>query len=289
MDYPIIDYLSISVPQPNLMKQWEISYDQQIPFYVDERTWTLSKMLADQVNFRELPKGGIFKRHIQFTDIGVNYFEGHNSVSLVQIAGKGCSILREQGVLSDVLLDWNDRLTRLDIAVDIECDITPDDFALTRKQNRFKISERHDKGSGLTTYVGSPDSDRFARVYRYNPPDPRHNKLRVEYELCDEQAKLIAKRIIETDILHVAEELGNTFGWLHEVYVPSSAVSKSPTPRRNSAKGGTIHWLYKQVLPSLRKIAEMGELETLIGFDRAIRAIIDERTSETEIKNNGNA
>lgn len=280
MEFPIVDYISISVPTPNLLKQLEISGEYNIPFDLDDRTYSLAELLCNQVNWREFPAKGIFKRHVQFLDIGVNYFEGHDTVSLVQFSGEGCEYLRNEGVLENVLLDWNDRFTRLDIAVDILCDVTPEDFTLTRSAPRFKLTERYDKNSGTTYYVGSRQSDRFARVYRYNHPHPRSDKLRIEYQLSDDQAKLISKRIIETSILQCATELGNTFGWLHKVYVPSLALGKAPSSRKPTGKGGTVFWLHHQVTPALRKIAEMGDIETLIGFESALKAIINEYYSE---------
>lgn len=276
LHFPKIDYLSISIPQPRLMAQWDLSVEHNTPFEVDDRTWRLSELIGRQTDWREFQRGGIFQRQIQFVHSGFSYFDGTGNTSLVQFSGEGCEYLRSEGILEDVCRDWYDRVTRLDIAIDITCDTTPEDFVFNRRQNRFKPSEWHDKESGTTFYVGSRTSDRFARVYRYRVPHPRSNELRVEYQLCDEQAKLTLARINETDILQVTKELGNTFGWLHPVYVQDNEFGKAPTSPRASTKGNTIFWLHKQVLPALRKSAEKGDLRTLIDFDSAVRAIIDE-------------
>lgn len=285
MEFPIVDYISISIPTPKLLTQWDLSYEQQIPFHVDDRTMRLSNLLSELGNWREYRKGGIFTRQISFINQGFNYFEGDGNTSLLQISGQGCDYLRSLGILDEILGDWHDRLTRLDVAIDFICDISPEEFAYAKASPRFKISEFHLKESGITYYVGSRGSDRFARVYRYNPPHPRSNKLRLEYQLSDEQAKLASKHILEDGILYFTEKLGNTFGWTHEIYIPNRALGKAPSSGRKNTQGKTVYWLYKQVLPAIRKCAEAGDLDTLIAFESSIRSIIDEyTTSERDTK-----
>lgn len=277
MHEPIIDYISISIPYPKLLESYALHFDYDHAFYSDDRTFDIAEYLAAQTNFQEMSGKSVFDRRIQFPDIGCMYWEGNKSnVSLLQITGHGCEILREKGILNNVLHAWQDRLTRIDIATDITCDIDPEDFAYAHTNARFKVTQFIDKISGITYYVGSKDSDRYARVYRYRSPHPRSGQLRLEYQLSDKQAKFVAARICETSLLQVSDELGNTFGWSHPVYVQSLHDEKIPSAPRPETKGNTVFWLYKQVLPALRKSAEKGDLETLIAFESSLKAIIDE-------------
>lgn len=276
MEAPIIDYLSISVPIPNLLTQWDISYKEDIPFYVDDRTWRLSEYLVRQENWREHPKNGIFKRHIQFLDIGVNYFDGHNSVSLIQFSGKGMEVLRNDDSDFQLLTDWQDRLTRLDIATDIICDIEPEDIAKCRGASRLKDGGHHPSDTGTTWYIGSRKSDRFARVYRYDPPLPRSDRVRIEFQLNDEQAKHAAKNILDTDIFSYRNALFSLAGFNHPVLGDQKKTPRATSAPRLASKGGTVHWLHKAVLPAIRKIAENRDTEVLIAFESQLRAILDE-------------
>lgn len=276
MEAPIIDYLSISVPIPNLLTQWDISYNENIPFYVDDRTWRLSEYLIRQQNWREHPKNGIFKRHIQFMDIGVNYFDGHNTVSLIQFSGKGMENLRDDNSDIQLLSDWHDRLTRLDVATDIICDAPAEDFARMRRPSRFKDGGHHPSDTGTTWYVGSRKSDRFARVYRYDPPLPRSDRVRIEFQLNDEQAKHGAKIILNSTLDAFRDGLFEAAGFNHPLLSNKTGSDKATSAPRLASKGGTVHWLHKAVLPAIRKIAENGDTEVLIAFESQLRAIFDE-------------
>lgn len=273
----IVDYFSFSIPTPRLLAQWDMSHEQSIPFDVDERSGGIAWLLASQTNYFEIGRNSVFDRGFRFPDIGCTYYDGHKSnVSLVQFSGAGCAWMRETGNEQLLLNDWHNRCTRLDIALDIECDDTPEDFVYRASNNRFKVTQHFETQSGATWYRGSRDSDRYARVYRYNAPHPRHRHLRIEYQLSDEQAKLAAKMCVDEGTDSVGDKLGVLFGWTSPCFLQSASAQKLPSSPRSETRGNTVFWLHKQVLPALRKSAEKGDLETLIAFERSVRAIIDE-------------
>lgn len=273
----IVDYFSFSIPTPRLLAQWDIAAEHNTPFDVDERTGGIGWLLASQSNWTEIQKSGIFDRGIRFPDIGVSYFDGHKShVSLVQVSGSGCAWFREEDHLETLINDWTDRCTRIDIALDIETDVEPEIFAKSKSNGRFKPSQHIERSSGITWYVGSRESDRHARVYRYNPPHPRHDKLRVEYQLADEQAKLASQILNLEGVDALGDKLSSLFGWNHPCFLATTNAPRLPSSKRPETKGNTIFWLYKQVLPALKKSAEKGDIETLIAFESSVRAIIDE-------------
>lgn len=273
----IIDYFSFSVPIPKLMTQWHLSGDGTMPFYPDEKTGGLCWLLARQENWHEAGKFGVFDKGIRFPDIGATYYEGEKStVSLVQFSGEGCEWLRRTSNISQMVTDWHDRCTRIDVALDYTTDVEPYDFISMATNTRFKISQHIERQSGVTWYRGSRESDRFARVYRYRSPHPRSGNLRLEYQLRNKEAKQAAKSIVDEGVDTYGNNMGRTFGWSHPLALENTKGERVHSAPRPETKGNTVFWLYKQVLPALRKSAEKGDLETLIAFEGSLRAIIDE-------------
>lgn len=285
MHEPIVDYFSFSIPTPRLLTNFNLSFDYDVAFHSDDRTYDLATFLASQTDWTKTPARGKYDSGVFFPDVGVAYFEGATAeTSFVQITGQGCEVLRKQGLLNDVLRTWMDRATRIDVAADFTCDVEPEDFAYAHSNERFKITQFIDKNSGITYYVGSRSSDRFFRVYRYRSPSPRCGELRVEAQFSGKQAKYATASVLETSVLEVFAAIGNTVGWNHPVYVSGLSHEKMRSAPRPTTKGNTIFWLYKAVLPSLRKQAEKGDLDTLIAFESSLRAIIDEYQSEKEYR-----
>lgn len=286
----IVDYFSFSVTVPKLMTQWHLSEDGTIPFFTDERTNALCWLIASQTDWHEAGKFGCFDKGIRFPEIGLTYYEGEKSnVSLIQLSGSGCEHFREKDLLSTIIGDWRDRCTRIDIALDYETDVEPQDFIQRASNNRFKISQHIERESGATWYRGSRESSRFARVYRYRSPHPRSGFLRCEYQLRDKEAKSTAESVYATGVDATGRRLHATFGWTHSIALDIPETPKLRSVPRPETKGNTVFWLYKQVLPALRKSAEKGDLETLIAFESSLRAIIDEYQVIREDKQNGMA
>lgn len=275
---PIIDYVSISVPIPLLLSQTAIHINEGTPFSVDRRVKRLVNLITSDHTAIETKRAGVFNRMIHSEKFGFTYMDGqHSSVSVVQISGQGCSYLRDKGWLQNVLQDWHDRLTRLDIAIDFKTDTLPEPFARSRSSKRFDNGGHERSDDGETWYVGRRTSARHARVYRYNAPHPRSDYLRLEYELHDKAAKDAGKAILEHSILEVARSLGAKFGWFHEAYtLDIDNTIKLPSLARVS-QGKTERWVHKAVKPALEKLARSGKLQFLIDFRAWLDAIIDER------------
>lgn len=274
---PIIDYMSISVPTKKLWTQFHSHIADGDQFTPDKRTRKLLNLLLSSRHFIESEMRGIWNKHIQFHDLGINYFEGEiNNVSLIQISGEGCRNLEAQGYLINVLSDWHDRFTRYDIAVDIACDTNPEVFARSRSNNRFKSGGHIRSSRGETWYVGGKHSDRHARVYRYNDHPTRPDYLRIEYELHDGEAIAAAKGSLELGVPEMGLRLGATFGWTHPSYNSPSDVEKTKSVPREPGAGKTEHWIHKSVKPAIEKLAKNGKIQFLIAFESWLHAIIEE-------------
>ena len=177
----------------------------------------------------------------------------------VEISGQGCEKLIAANLLHQVLARCHDRLTRIDIASDIETNCAPSDFVAVVNHDRMRTSGHVISDTGETCYVGSQKSDRYARVYRYNEPHPRSHLLRVEHVFRRDYAKMVGEKCITNDLTVIAQSAGEAFGWSHNVWntgtdnsVDISVVKAEPT------MGGTVFWLIKSVAPAFQRLVEQG-------------------------------
>lgn len=199
----------------------------------------------------------------QREDAGVMIF-AHQKLphSLVEVGGKGLDTLGSLDAELALLKSVAHRLTRVDIACDIFTEVRPDEFAGQRDEGRFKAWSEAVSESGHTVYIGSKSSDRYARVYRYNPPHPRHQFLRVEHVLKAEQARVAAAQIDEVGIEAFVALIGNTFGWKHELWQPSVNTDEAAAAwRPERRQGKTVAWVYGSVLPCIARLHDEGALD----------------------------
>lgn len=277
---PIIDYFSFSIPVPLLFRQYQTHINEGYPFDAERRIKRLVNFMTSTPDAVESKSSGRFNRMLHSEKLGWTYFDGAKAdVSLFQISGTGCNYLRSEGRLDNVLSDWHDRVTRIDIAVDIETSCSVEGFARARSNQRFDNGGHERSASGETWYVGGYDSDRFSRVYRYNPPHPRSSFLRIEYVHRSKQAKHVLKSVLELGVFEVAVRLGNTFGWLHEDYDLPSTMEKQRSAPTLKTFSNTQRWFLKTVIPAAEKMARRGELQFLIDIENRLRAIIDENAN----------
>ena len=186
---------------------------------------------------------------------------------LVEVGGIGMDTLGGVEAEIEIAREVAPRLTRIDIAVDIFCDVQPDAFCSLRDGKRFKSWGEQKSESGHTIYVGSRTSDRYARVYRYYEPHPRHQFLRVEHVLKAEQAKAAVAQIHAEGLDAFVAMLGNTFGWTHPIWTPESdtdAAVKAWRPERRAGK--TVMWLHSQVVPAIVKLHREGVIDARVLF-----------------------
>jgi len=197
------------------------------------------------------------------------------SHALVDITGQACERLETSGALEAVLQTCWMRVTRVDVATDIETETTPDDFAGSLTSKRFKAAGQQISEDGHTIYVGSRKSERYCKVYRYNPPHPRAHLLRVEVTLKNENAKLAAAALNETPTSLYAAQLGNVYGWTHPDWKPDHITDEKPaTHVAERAEGKTIFWLNDTVAPLLARMHREGVIDVQSWFaDNVLRKI----------------
>jgi len=191
------------------------------------------------------------------------YYSTKLDTVLIEITGRGCDYLREIGRLDDVLDIGGERLTRIDLAVDIKCDVMPIEFTEQAVSGRFKSNGIQRSDSGETVYIGSRKSERYARVYRYFKPHPRHEYLRCEFVYRKKNAKIFYNQYKATsgNLKGLALGSGNVYGFEHPAWDLSGddIDIKSYTPERRQGK--TLAWLVSQVAPAFKKLVDEGVIE----------------------------
>lgn len=201
-------------------------------------------------------------------ETGITFFASPNLTHCcVEISGSGCERLIEMELLNDVLRFVQDRVTRIDIATDIDTDVRPCDFVRELTHKRMRASGMQRSSTGETEYVGSQKSERYARVYRYNPPHPRSHLLRIEHVFRKEYAKRVAQACIEADTTSVANAAGIAFGWGHAIWQPKVAVHLDISVHTGSkSDNNTVYWLVNSCAPAFKKLVEKGVLPDPVSF-----------------------
>lgn len=198
----------------------------------------------------------------ELTDAGISlYASPALSHCCIEISGSGCERLIRLNATMDVIKAVSDRCTRIDIACDIETETSPIDFVEAVTHERMRASGTQISETGITCYVGSQKSDRYARVYRYSKPHPRSHLLRVEHVFRKDYAKSIAEACVSSDLGGVANYAAKVFGWGHPDWQTDTIVmvdSGIVSPSRKA--GNTIHWLITSASPAFRKAVKAGDI-----------------------------
>jgi len=203
-------------------------------------------------------------------DSGISIYASPNLThSTVEISGRGCEKLIELGVIGSILGRCHERITRIDVATDIETDTLPSEFVKVLSHERMRASGYQHSVTGETNYVGSKKSDRYARVYRYFPPHPRSNLLRIEHVFRREYAKVVAQSLLDNSLESVAAAAGKAFGWAHIDWKPDATehadISITAAERGQSS---TVRWLLTSCAPAFKRLVADGTIRDAEEFLR---------------------
>lgn len=193
---------------------------------------------------------------------GISLFGSPNLThATVEISGGGCEQLIKAGQMQQILAGSMERITRIDVACDIETATMPVDFTAILSHERMRSNGIINSETGQTCYVGSKQSERFARVYRYFAPHPRAHLLRVEHVFRRDYAKQVARSIVANSVSEVGISCGAAFGWAHRDwdvaadFTPDISIT---SPEKNAGK--TISWLVRSVAPAIRRLVTDGTI-----------------------------
>jgi len=199
-------------------------------------------------------------RH-QTTDVTLS-FGSVNLHVFVELAGKACANFDSRDLLEPLIAQTADRSTRIDFAIDIKTSTKPIDFITVRKGKAFKSSGSRYSESGETEYLGSRSAERMARVYRYYPPHPRSDFLRVETEYKGNAAKVFSDVLARDGLEKTALAAHLPFGWQHADFKPAdTSISRITVPYTRPQNASTVRWLYSDVITSLRRATREGLID----------------------------
>lgn len=203
--------------------------------------------------------------------IGARYFAGHASAPpLLELGGAACDFLQKKGQLLPLIERNIDGVTRIDLAGDITTDLRPAEFLAFGRSPRHQSAGRAVSATGETEYIGSPTSDRRCRVYRYAPPHPRCDALRVEAVLRRELAKSAALELSSRPIADVWTEALQPFSFKCPLWrQPSSSLSPRETLRNEPTAAGRLRWLEKQIRPAVIEAHKAGLIDLRVWLEFA--------------------
>lgn len=200
-------------------------------------------------------------------DNDVQFYSGTSmDNSLCELSGKVCATLRTAGLFDSVMTCAVDRTTRVDIAIDIP-NADPDEIIKMGYSERFRTHSRIGSDTGVTHYVGSPKSERYARVYRYAEPHPRAGLCRIELVHRKRYAKIAAKAIVTDGAINAGLSALKAYQFQHSL-VPTTGDMALPTVAIIKGDQKTLRWLIAQVSPAFRRLVANGTIENPEAFFR---------------------
>lgn len=189
---------------------------------------------------------------------------GSNTLTaLYELSGRFFTNLKTLEQVQNLLAPIADRVSRLDVAIDMETDARPADFANTRTKAKSSTVGFMSSATGETVYIGSQKSDRYCRIYRYEEPHPRAALLRFEVVYRRGYAKSLAQTILEaTNWSQIAVSVENPYSFKHKSWQPGEETSlKIALPITTRDEDKTITWLYNTVAPALARMMTTGALD----------------------------
>ena len=207
----------------------------------------------------EAPKRAPYSNAVRNEEHGIVAFFGGQSHVLIEIQGKGCSLLETDGELLRIATHFVDSVSRLDLAIDFS-GMSIGEFVESMSNGRFKSSAHMKSESGETAYIGARKSDRYTRVYMYNEPHPRANEPRCEFVMRKHYAKQAVRYWAQYGKMDLAQMCNNTYKFeaLPEM---SKMTEKLPSIKRDKSNDKRVHWLIKQVAPAVQKLLREGEID----------------------------
>jgi len=182
-----------------------------------------------------------------------------------EVSGSFCFANAEH--MPAILRAFAGQFSRLDVAVDMDCAVTPLQFEAAIAGGQVSTRSQFVSATGQTVYRGSRTSERYARIYRYNPPHPRAHLLRAEFQLKHGYANKLAEAITEGETLDdLAGGLGVHFGFAHKCW-PHGDNPVVLHVQSHAHSGATVYWLTATVAPLLRRLQAEGKLDTVRWFE----------------------
>jgi hypothetical protein len=262
-----IDWLSFTAPLPDRKRNITLGAEIDLATRIFDK-YPMLDYLRGNYRHHNGAEGLIlakarfpYKNSLKNTDNSLRlFFDRDHDHVLAEISGQGCQQLYREGNLNFLLRLAEQRLTRIDLAYDVRCDHDPETVYKEIPDTKFRSSGSQISDTGKTVYVGSRKSQRYARIYRYAFPHPRHDLLRFEMVFRKEQAKYVGGSVLQQGLEATIRSAGAVFGFDNcEVWQLESAKGITAyRPERGRAK--SERWFYSQVVPAIRRMISEGIL-----------------------------
>lgn len=190
-------------------------------------------------------------------------FTGHPvSPPFVELTGSMLDRLREHVGDPELVCLVAEYVTRLDLCVDLESDMTPTEFVASMTTKRDYRRDSVKSRDGLTEYIGSPKSERMCRVYRYSDPHPRSKLLRVEVQLRGTTAKHYAQIVAEKGAKAALLDATAVYSFNNPLWrQPEGKTAIARTYPKDKENARLLRFWYKTCVPVQQKLRERGLLE----------------------------
>lgn len=216
----------------------------------------------------------------------------------VVMRGDHLSVLRGRGIKESkfmaLLLALGARVSRLDLALDIETETKPreiydavasGDIKLGKYKPATKWDIREDQDGGQTAYLGSKSSEKWFRLYdkkiETKSEDNPDGWLRLEAVLRDDTAKVWAKAVAEHSVLVAIKALTHNYfdGWSDLNTWLTKVKSIDPITVPPKKKASTEKWLMTVALKAV--IDKLSDYDAdLDNMERALREALTNRSVE---------
>lgn len=186
-------------------------------------------------------------------DTGVRVFGApKQSHLLFECSGGVCAELTQREMLFPLMEEFQGRVSRLDIAHDLDTPEAPLSFAEHAKGKRLNTRGNIVSSTGQTVYFGSRTSERMLRIYRYAYPHERSHLLRLEVECKGDLAKAVALGIQSEGLESVARTLHERYQWNVPIDFGTGQLIDLHRRRRSASDYASwLRWVETQVTPSL--------------------------------------
>lgn len=265
--YLHIDYLSISadtthyIPTENTYPT-QGDYFQEKAFSCLYRYPTLLHHSKKGVVYDTGGGAGFkFRRFFEAHGWSMFYGAAHSRI-LIQLPGEACHVARmdtdsdgNSVGLDHLLLHPANRMTRIDIAGNWRCAESVDGVAAAFTKKTMSDYPRIPSDTGVTQYINAKTSEISAKVYRYEPPHPRSDWLRIEFTLKGEACQRAQLRIPVVGLEPIYKALLEGWGFSRGDMINSisQGVEREKLAYKARKKAGSLKWLYETAIPSIRK------------------------------------
>ncbi len=182
--------------------------------------------------------------------------------ALIVFNGAACEMVRGIGAAAiiELLVRVEATGSRLDFATDISTNISPADVQERGWSKRIVSKSYIQSQQGNTLYIGSRKSDAFCRVYKYNPPHPRSDKLRIEFELKKQRARAVAGIAIVDGVAVAARSVAARYEFGHPTVLEAFAgsIRQIKTEAHKRSMASTEAWLLTQAAPAFLRLVREG-------------------------------